>query len=93
MLSRFKHLESIPNDAEQVAAENDLPGRAASLAGSLAQRRDEALLYRKLATLRNDVPLREKLGDLKWQGAYDRLKTLCRELGAERIPAHISRWR
>jgi hypothetical protein len=36
----------------------------------LAARRDEAALYRKLATLRSDVPLKEKLSDLKWPGAY-----------------------
>ncbi len=93
MLSRFEHLESIPNDASKWQLKTISPGRAASLAGSLAQRRDEALLYRKLATLRTDVPLRERLSDLKWQGAYDRLKTLCRKLGDERISARIAHWR
>jgi hypothetical protein len=46
-----------------------------------------------LATLRSDVPLRERLSDLKWQGAYGRLKKLCRELGDERVSERISRWR
>ena len=92
VLSRFEHLESIPNDAGKWRLKTISPGRAASLAESLAQRREEAMLYRKLATLRNDVPLREKLSDLKWQGAYDQLKKFCRELGDERISARITRW-
>jgi 5'-3' exonuclease len=92
VLSRFEHLESIPNDAGKWQLKTITPGRAASLAESLGQRREEAMLYRKLATLRTDVPLQERLGDLKWQGATDRLKKLCHELGDERIPARISRW-
>ena len=93
VLSRFEHLESIPDDPGKWRLSSVSPGRAASLAASLAQRREEALLYRQLATVREDVPLKEKLGDLKWQGAYDRLKGICHELGEERIPKRISRWR
>ena len=93
VLSRFEHLEAIPNDASKWRLKTISPGRAASLAESLAQRREEALLYRKLATLRDDVPLKERLSDLNWQGAYGRLKKLCRRLGDERISARISRWR
>jgi len=54
---------------------------------------DEAYLYRTLATLRDDVPLQETLDDLKWQGADARLKKLCHELGDDRIPERILRWR
>ena len=93
VLSRFEHLESIPNDAGKWRLKAITPGRAARLAENLAQRREEAVLYRKLATLRDDVPLRERLSDLKWQGAYDRLKRLCHKLGDERISERISRWR
>ena len=67
-------------------------GRAASLAESLAQRRDEARLYKKLATIRKDVPLMEKLADLKWQGARHRLNELCAEMGDVKIPLRIPRW-
>jgi len=93
VLSRFKHLESIPNDPTKWKLSAISPGRAASLTESLSQRHEEALLYRKLATLRNDVPLKEKLSDLKWQGANPQLKKICRELGDERIPERIPRWR
>ena len=93
VLSRFEHIEQIPAGAAHWHLPAISPGRAASLADSLAQRREEALLYRQLATLRYDVPLPERLSDLQWQGAYRRLKELCHALGDERIAARISRWR
>jgi 5'-3' exonuclease len=93
VLARFEHLESIPDDAGQWRVKSISPGRSASLAESLTQRRAEALLYRELATLRTDVPLTEKLNDLKWQGAYERLKKLCHTLGDERFTERISKWR
>jgi 5'-3' exonuclease len=90
LLARYEHLEAIPTDPQQwgLAA-----GRAARLADSLAQRQGEALLYRQLATLRDDVPLHEKLGDLEWQGAREQLKELCRQLGDEPFLKRIPRWR
>lgn len=93
VLSHYKHLESIPNDPLKWRVSSISPGRAASLAESLGQRREEALLYKKLATVREDVPLKEKLSNLKWQGAYTRLKKICHELGEEKLPMRISRWR
>jgi 5'-3' exonuclease len=89
VLSRFEHLESIPDDPQAWGLGN----RAVRLAESLSQRREQALLYRQLATLREDVPLQEQLNDLVWQGARARLKELCHELGDEQIPKRISRWR
>jgi 5'-3' exonuclease len=56
------------------------------LAEALAARREDAELYRRLATLRTDVPLDEGLDDLKWTGPrQDDLEALCREIGAEEI--------
>jgi 5'-3' exonuclease len=92
VLWRFEHLEAIPDDPGKWRLKTITPGRAARLAESLAQRRDEAALYRKLATLRKDAPLQEMLSDLKWQGAHVRLKRLCRELGDQRIPERVTRW-
>src|SRR5207249_4234791 len=67
--------------------------RAARLAESLAQHRAEALLFRTLATLREDVPLQETLADLEWQGADARLKEVCHRLGDEKFPGRVPRWR
>ncbi len=90
VLARYKHIESIPANPEKWALGS---GRAARLAESLAARQEEALLYRRLATLRLDVPLKEKLADLEWRGARKELKEICREWGVEQLPQRITRWR
>lgn len=93
VLSRYEHLESIPKDAGKWDLKTVSSGRAVSLSQNLLQHWEDALLYRQLATIRRDVPLEEKLGDLKWQGAYGRLKDICHTLGDERIPERVPRWR
>jgi 5'-3' exonuclease len=93
VLAHYKHMELIPNDPNKWQVSSISSGRAASLADSLSKRREEALLYKKLATIRKDVPLIEKLADLKWQGAQHRLNELCAELGDLKIPLRIPRWR
>ena len=90
VLSRFDHLESIPEDPRQLG----LPlGRAARLVESLRAHRQDAFLFRRLATLREDVPLEEGLTDLEWRGARVELSELCRELGSEDLPKRITKWR
>lgn len=93
VLFRYEHLESIPQDPGKWKLSSIGAGRAARLAAELGARGNEALLYRRLATLRADVPLKEKLADLEWRGARERLRSLCQELGDEKLPARISRWR
>lgn len=89
VLARFEHIESIPQDLE---AWGMSLGRAKKLAESLAERREEAFLFRQLATLRQDVPLQESLEDLEWKGAQEWLRTFCADLGEEKIPERVSRW-
>ncbi|MEM9291760.1 MAG: 5'-3' exonuclease H3TH domain-containing protein [Acidobacteriota bacterium] len=77
-LARFQHLEEIPAsyDDWQLKVRG-----GAKLAVTLAQRQEDALLYRRLATLRVDVPLDETLEDLEWRGAHRQaLETLAEEL-------------
>ncbi len=90
VLSRFDHLESIPADPADWGLGS---ARASRLAESLSQRKEEALLYRRLATLRLDVPLQESLNDLAWQGAFLQLKDVCHRLGDEKFTSRITRWR
>jgi 5'-3' exonuclease len=89
VLSRYEHLESISEDPGQWGLGL---ARALRLAESLRAHRDDVLLYRRLATLRRDVPLQERVLDLEWHGAQDRLKRLCRELGGDKIPERVPRW-
>ncbi len=60
------------------------------LAASLRERREEAALYRRLATLRTDVPLQEDLADLEWRGARRaELEAVCREIGFEDLLTRV----
>lgn len=65
VLAKFGHLEAIPADPRawnvNVANPNNL--------GKILQRdRDHALLFRKLATLRTDIPLFDDVEALRWKG-------------------------
>jgi 5'-3' exonuclease len=92
VLGRFRRLEAIPDDP---AAWADLKVRGrAGLAESLAARREDALLYRRLATLVTNAPLEEDLADLEWRGARrDRMAELAARLDDDRLIARIPRWR
>ncbi len=65
VLAKFRHIESIPSDAGEwhVNAMN-----AGSLAATLVRDREQALLFRTLATLRTDVPLFNDVEELRWTG-------------------------
>jgi len=90
VLAKFKHIEDIPNNPEKLPLSL---GRATTLINNLQKNYEDALLFRELSTLRRDVPLKEKISDLKWQGVYPRLKKLCEELGESRIPERVMKWR
>ena len=91
VLARYGRLEAIPDDAGSW----DVAVRGRDrLAASLRERRDDAALYRQLATLRTDVPLAESLAELEWRGARrDEIEALCRETGAEGLLPRVPRWR
>ncbi len=90
VLSQFDNLERIPQDPRAFG----LPlARASRLAASLEAHRREALLYRRLARLRDDAPLRESLADLEWRGATAELEALCRELGDDELAGRVTRRR
>ena len=90
MLSRYEYIERIPPDP----ADWDVKVRgAAAMAGTLAERREDAMLYKRLATLRLDVPIRETLDELRWRGARrDEYTALCGELGFAALATQPHRW-
>jgi 5'-3' exonuclease len=91
VLARYGRLEAIPDDA--AAWDVAVRGRD-RLAASLRERRADAVLYRRLATLRTDVPLVESLAELEWRGARrSELEAVCREIGAEDLLPRVVRWR
>ena len=91
VLREYGTIEAIPDSV----ASWRVPVRgAAALAESLAERRADALLYKRLATLRVDVPLSENLGDLRYRGAARApLQALAAELAdetlVERVPQFV----
>jgi 5'-3' exonuclease len=90
VLSRYGHLESIPERAAQwdVSIRN-----GPLLAATLRERWDEALLYRELATLRTDAPVDEPLSALEWQGApRAAIEALAADLGAADLRFRVPRW-
>jgi len=93
VLATYERLEAIPADPLTWGLAAISASRATRLAESLTQHWAKALLFRKLATLREDVPLQETLADLEWQGAHERLKDICHQLGDEKFPGRVPRWR
>ncbi len=65
---------------------------AEKLAQNLREQKQDAFLFRKLATLRTDVPIKETIDDLEWKGARKSLKKICHELGDGVWPARINKW-
>ncbi len=89
LLYKFEHFEAIPDDIQQWG----LPvGRALRLAENLKTYKKEAYLYRELATLRRDVPLKQSIYDLEWTGARGRFRELCAEMGDRNLPDRVPRW-
>ena len=90
MLARYGNIDSIP-DSELLW---DVKVRGAkSMAGTLAEHRGDAALYKELATLRLDVPLTESLDDLEWKGARQvAYANMCDELGFGQLRSAPTRW-
>ena len=77
VLSRYGHLESIPSDWKQWGVNAASPG---ALAHTLLRMRDEAFLFRTLATLRTDVALFDSVDELQWKGPSASFPALAQRL-------------
>ena len=91
VLARYGHLEAIPEAPGSWGVSVRSP---ASLGATLRAHWSEAMLYRRLATLRTDAPLPQRDPDeLRWQGARrGPFLALCKELGQERLAARPHLW-
>lgn len=89
-LARYRHIEGIPLEAalwdpEVRGAERLVEALRASLG--------EALVYRFLATLRRDVPLREEVAGLQWRGVpRRRFLAFCERWGFGGLHDRPKRW-
>jgi 5'-3' exonuclease len=77
VLAKFGHLEQIPKDCREwrVNATN-----AGALADTLCREWDNALLFRKLATLRTDIALFDDIEQLRWNGPTPEFDAIATEL-------------
>jgi 5'-3' exonuclease len=90
VLAHYERIEAIPEDA----ADWEVAVRGAKrLAGNLAARRDEALLYKRLATLAEDAPISRSLAELEWKGVpRGAFEDFCAEMNADRLRSRPRRW-
>jgi 5'-3' exonuclease len=93
LLAAYVHLENIPDDPRTWTSTLKLRG-ADVCAATLREKRKEALLYRTLATLAVDVPLKETKADLEFKGVpRARFTAWCDTIGAPSMKDRPKRWR
>ena len=90
VLHRFGTIDAIPESP----LDWNLPVRNASrLALTLTTHRNEAILYRTLATLRTESNANQTLDELEWQGVQrEAFIGLCDELGLDTVRERVHRW-
>jgi 5'-3' exonuclease len=77
VLAKFGHLEAIPKDCREWQVK--VTG-AAALADTLRRDWENALLFRKLATLRTDIALFDDVDELRWNGPKPEFEAVAAEL-------------
>ena len=79
VLAKFGHLEYVPPDFREWRVN---VASARTLADTLVRERDQAMLFRKLATLRTDIALFDDVEQLRWKGPTPRFDALASGLDA-----------
>ncbi len=88
VLARYRHLESIPERAEDW----DVKVRgAARLAETLTREREQALLFRGIASVAGDVPGIGAVDDWRWHGPTDEIEEICDYCDAPRAAERAAR--
>jgi 5'-3' exonuclease len=79
VLSHYPHLEDVPKDWREW---NPSIRKTRTLSESLFSAWNDALLFRKLATLRLDAPVFDTLEELRWRGPHPCFDEYCRRIKA-----------
>jgi 5'-3' exonuclease len=88
VLAKFVHVDRIPDDP----AEWPKVRGAERLAATLREHRDDAMLYRLLATVRTDAPI-TPLADIAFRGVpRAAFEAFCDDLGMTTLRARPTRW-
>ncbi|GJM45391.1 MAG: hypothetical protein DHS20C21_22330 [Gemmatimonadota bacterium] len=88
VLGRYPHLEDIPEDP---AAWDVKVRGAAGLSAQLREHWTDALLFRDLATLREDAPVFDDIDELRWRGPRPDFPEVCRTLHLEGLGRQAAR--
>lgn len=82
VLARYGRLEDIPAAGDAW----DVPVRAAGkLAATLRSNFDEALLFRRIATIETDAPTIESVDEIRWGGPRPDFAEVCESIDAPRL--------
>jgi 5'-3' exonuclease len=79
VLAKFVHLETVPADYREWGVN---VANAGALARVLSTDREQVLLFRRLATLRTDIPLFNDVDQLRWTGPTPKFESLASRLDA-----------
>jgi 5'-3' exonuclease len=79
VLAKFGRIEEIPEDWRTWSVNASKP---AALARTLVEQRDQALLFKRLATLVTDIPVFASVDDLQWKGPTDAFPAFAAQLDA-----------
>ena len=86
VLARYGHIEDIPAAPGQW----DITVRGApKLAATLQAQRDEALLFRRIATLELDAPVFDDVEELRWTGPTEAIDDVCRRIDATDLASRL----
>lgn len=89
VLAKYGHLEAIPQHGTNWLVR---VANAGGLAQTLHERYAEAELFRRLATLRTDIPLFDSVDELRWKGPTEAFEPLVQVLDAHsRSAARVAR--
>ena len=88
VLARYGHIEGIPRDG----GEWDVKVRgAARLAATLCERFDDALLFRRVATVDLGAPVAVSVDEMEWSGPSAGFERRCAAIGADRLVVRARR--
>ena len=88
VLARYGHIDNVPADV----ADWDVAVRgAARLAATLQDRFDDALLFRRIATVDLTAPVAASVDELRWRGPAVGFDERCAALDAQRLAARAHR--
>ena len=94
VLAAYGSIESIPDDETRWAKDGVTVRGAAKLAATLRDNRDDAMLFKRIATVVTDVSADLELGavdDWEWKGVSHDLDRVARDLGMNDLMERVER--